>query len=186
MAPFVCPPWIGYLLINPFRKFLENPKNMLGPLVREGMVILEPGCGMGYFTLPLARMTGPGGRVVVSDLEPRMLAALEKRARKARLLDRIEIRRARGDDLGLEGLEQTVDLAVAIHVVHEVPDQRAFFGQIYAALKPGGECLVREPSFHVSRKRFEESMARAEGAGFKRRLLARGAGGLGALLLKEP
>ena len=54
-----CPRWFGYFLINPFRRFLENPRRILGPLVREGMTVLEPGCGMGYFTLPLGRMVGP-------------------------------------------------------------------------------------------------------------------------------
>ncbi|MBW1912872.1 MAG: methyltransferase type 11, partial [Deltaproteobacteria bacterium] len=62
MAKMVCPPWIGYLLLSPLRKFFENPDKMFGPYVREGMTVMEPGCGMGYFTLPLARMVGPEGQ----------------------------------------------------------------------------------------------------------------------------
>ena len=64
MANRVCPHWVGYLLINPLRNLFENPNKILGPFVQEGMTVLEPGCGMGYFTLPLARMVGPKGRIV--------------------------------------------------------------------------------------------------------------------------
>ena len=64
MAAHVCPPWIGYFLLNPLRKLVENPRGIFEPFVREGMTVLEPGCAMGFFTLPLARMVGPSGRVV--------------------------------------------------------------------------------------------------------------------------
>ena len=91
MAARICPPWKGYLLLNPLRKLLENPNKILGQFVREGMTVLEPGCGMGYFTLPLARLVGPEGRVVAVEIQPKMLSALERRARKAGLLSRIEL-----------------------------------------------------------------------------------------------
>lgn len=80
MTRLVCPPWVGYLLVNPVRKLLENPDKIMGRFVREGMVVLEPGCGMGYFTLPLARMVGQKGRVVAVDIEPKMLSMLARRA----------------------------------------------------------------------------------------------------------
>ena len=126
MAARICPPWKGYLLINPLRKLLENPNKILGQFVREGMTVLEPGCGMGYFTLPLARLVGPEGRVVAVEIQPKMLSALERRARKAGLLSRIELRQARADRLGVEDLAGEVDFAGALHLVHEVPDQSFF------------------------------------------------------------
>ena len=94
MAERVCPPWMGYLLINPLRKLLEKPNKLLGQFVEEGMTVLEPGSGMGYFTLPLARMVGPEGRVVAVEIQPKMLAVLERRAHKAGLSQRIELRQA--------------------------------------------------------------------------------------------
>ncbi len=74
------------LLASPVRRWMgENPEALLTPYVREGMTVLEPGPGMGFFTLPLARMVGPAGRVVAVDIQARMLDALERRARKAGL-----------------------------------------------------------------------------------------------------
>ena len=68
MEQRVCPPWVGYLLLNPLRRFFENPNKLFGAFVREGMTVLEPGCGMGYFTLPLAEMVGASGKVIVVDV----------------------------------------------------------------------------------------------------------------------
>ena len=69
MAHQICPTWVGYLLLSPLRKLLENPDKILRCFIREGMTVLEPGCDMGYFTLPVARMVGPRGKVVAVDLQ---------------------------------------------------------------------------------------------------------------------
>ena len=101
MARCVCPWWLGYLLVSPLRRLWEHPVRTLGPFVREGMLVLEPGCGMGFFTLDLARIVGPGGRVVAVDVQEKMLAGLRRRAAGAGLLDRIDARLARADSLGV-------------------------------------------------------------------------------------
>ena len=49
---------------------------ILSPLVSEGMTVLEPGPGMGFFTLELARLVGPHGRVVSVEMQAKMLEAL--------------------------------------------------------------------------------------------------------------
>ena len=167
MAGRVCPPWVGYLLLSPVRKLLENPDTILGPFVKEGMIVLEPGCGMGYFTLPLARMVGPKGRVVAVEIQPKMLSVLGRRAGKAGLLERIELRRAGAAGLGLEDLSEKVDFAAAIHMVHELPDPSFFFSEIRKTLKPGGKLLVVEPKGHVSQNQFEQMAAGAEKIGLK-------------------
>jgi len=167
MGDRVCPFWVGYLLLNPLRKLLENPNKILAPFVREGMIVLEPGCGMGYFTLPLARMVGSRGKVIVVEVQAKMLAALEKRARKANLLDRIECRQTKSEGLGVADFFEQVDLAVAIHMVHEVSEQTFFFEEVWKALKLGGKLLVIEPRGHVSRAQFEQTLKAAENKGFR-------------------
>jgi len=166
MAERVCPPWMGYFLLNPLRKLVENPHRMLGPFVREGMTVLEPGCAMGFFTLPLARMVGPSGRVIALEIQGRMLSVLGRRAERAGLADRIELRRVGADGYGLDDLSDLVDFAAAIHVVHEVVDKTVFFAHIWQALRPGGRLLVVEPKGHVSKQAFKETTAIAEKAGF--------------------
>ena len=77
MPSHTCPWWLGYLLVTPLRRLKEDPARILAPHVQEGMTVLEPGPGMGFFTLELSRRVGPRGRVVAVDLQEEMLAALE-------------------------------------------------------------------------------------------------------------
>ena len=162
----VCPWWLGYFLSCPLRRFVENPEKLLGPYVRQGMVVVEPGCGMGFFSLPLARMVGPSGRVVCVDLQPRMITRLVKRAKKRGLLDRIEAVVCTENDLGLESHRETIDLAAAIHVVHEVPDASRFLTQIHNALKRSARLLILEPKGHVTLQEFNKTLDQARQAGF--------------------
>ena len=168
MADHICPPWVGRLLLSPLRSLFENPKKILGPFVREGMVVLEPGCAMGYFTLPLARMVGSDGKVIAVDIQPEMLASLDKRARKAGLTDRIDIREAGPEGLGIEDVAQSADFCTLIHVAHEVPDQNRLLSEISCTLKPGGKLLVIEPGWHVTEEGFELSLSAASAAGLRR------------------
>ncbi|KAA0252742.1 MAG: class I SAM-dependent methyltransferase [Acidobacteria bacterium] len=162
----VCPWWIGALLCCPVRKLVEPPGRLLGPHVRPGMTVLEPGCGMGFFSLPLARMVGPQGKVVCVDLQPKMIEGLRRRARRAGLSDRVEASVCTGADLGVERHAGRFDLAVAVHMLHEVARPEAFLAQVFAALRPGGSLLVLEPRGHVSREALEASLALAETTGF--------------------
>jgi ubiquinone/menaquinone biosynthesis C-methylase UbiE len=131
------------------------------------MTVLEPGCGMGYFTIPMAQMVGSGGRVIVVDIQSKMLSALERRANKAGLGDRIVCRLAGDSGMGLEDFRGKVDFAVAIHVVHEMPDQGSFFAEVHDALKPGGKLLVVEPKGHVREGPFRETLSAAQQVGFQ-------------------
>jgi ubiquinone/menaquinone biosynthesis C-methylase UbiE len=129
------------------------------------MVVVEPGCGMGYFTLDLARIVGPAGRVVAIDLQLEMVDRLRRRAAHAGLERAIETRLARPDRLGIDDLAGRVDFVLAFYVVHEMERPDAFYAEVAAALKPGGAVLVVEPPLHVSRGEFEASLGIAERAG---------------------
>jgi SAM-dependent methyltransferase len=168
----VCPWYLGYFLASPVRRLLEKPEAILQPYVEAGMTVLEPGCGMGFFSLPLARLVGPGGKVLCVDLQQKMIDGLVRRARKARVLDRIETAVCRPDDLGVAAWSGTIDLALAIHVVHEIPDAGRFLRQIHESLRSGGALVIIEPKGHVSAEQFADTIALAEAAGFSRDLEA--------------
>ncbi|MBN2498068.1 MAG: methyltransferase domain-containing protein [Deltaproteobacteria bacterium] len=167
MAAHLCPPYLGYLLVNPLRRLVDKPEKLLGPFVKEGMTVLEPGPAMGFFTLPLARMVGPKGRVVVLEVQQKMLDRLIQRARRAGLADRIEPRLVTQAEPGMSDLEGRVDFAAALNVVHEVSDPVAFLVSTHAALKPGGKLLLVEPRGPVSAEDFEQTVGRVKRAGFE-------------------
>jgi len=164
--PHVCPWYMGYLLANPLRKLAQSPKAILSPHVRLGDRVLEPGPGMGFFTLELARLVGPSGKVHAVDLEPRMLAALSRRAARAGVAGQVETRVASPASLGIDDLKGTVDFALAFAMVHELPDADAFFSELAMALKPGGRILLAEPDGHVDETAFAGELDVAGRHGF--------------------
>jgi len=167
MAQRVCPVWVGYLSVSPFRKLLQNPEKILSPYVETGMKVLDIGCSMGFFSLPLAQMVGSDGKVICVDLQQKMIEYLEKRAKKAGLSKRIETRICSESSFALDGLMEEIDFALAFYMVHEVPDVYSFFSQIHKAIRPGGRFLVVEPKGHVSQKDFEVTVSIAEKASFR-------------------
>jgi ubiquinone/menaquinone biosynthesis C-methylase UbiE len=161
----VCPWWMGYFLASPLRRLVQNPERTLRPYLREGMRVLEIGPGMGFFTLPMARMTGDKGKIYCVDIQQQMLDSLGRRAEKSGLSARIECRRCTNISLGVGDLAGTIDLAVAIAVVHEVPDARTLFREIHSCLRESGKVLVAEPGKRVSTDEFSATLAAAAEAG---------------------
>lgn len=163
----VCPWWLGYFLLNPFRRIEQNPRQILAAYVHEGMTVLEPGPGMGFFTVELLRMVGNSGRVVAVDIQPKMLAKLKRRAAKAGLLDRLDARLGSADSIGIADLRGSVDFILAFAVVHELPDASCFFAEVAEVSKPDTQLLVAEPKGHVETAEFEGELRLAAQVGFK-------------------
>ena len=162
----VCPWWLGYVLISPLRRWRQDPRKILASYVREGMTVLEPGPGMGFFTLELARLAGPSGRVVAVDIQSKMLETLRRRAGKQGLLDRVETRAAQTDSMGLADRRGAFDFALAFAMVHELRSAAAFFRETAEALKPGALLLLAEPRGHVKAAQFDAELQAAAAAGF--------------------
>jgi len=166
MAKRVCPWWLGYFLASPLRGLVYDPASIVAPYVRSGMTVLEPGPGMGFFTLELARQVGTSGRVVAVDVQPRMIAGLKRRAAKAGVLERVDVRLAAPDSLGVGDLAGSVDFTLAFAVVHEMPAAGPFFAEVAKASKPAASLLFVEPAGHVSTKEWEAELQAALRAGF--------------------
>lgn len=165
MSDRVCPWWMGPLLLNPLRRWTVRPERLLAAYVRDGMTVLEPGPGMGFFTLPLAYLAGPHGKVIAVDIQPKMLEKLRERAMRAQLADRIETRLATRDSLQIIDLVGSIDFVLAFAMVHETPSTDRFFREIATVLKPGATLLVVEPSGHVRDEKFDAEIEAAQAAG---------------------
>jgi ubiquinone/menaquinone biosynthesis C-methylase UbiE len=155
----VCPWWLIWTFDNPLRKLLQRQDEILSGLVKEGDTAVDIGCGIGYFTIPLARLVGRTGKVIAVDLQERMLAGMGKRARKNGVQDRIIPHKCTPQSLGIKG---PADFILAFYMVHEVPDQAHLFSEIASILKPGGRLLVVEPGMHVKEDAFERTVKTAQ------------------------
>ncbi len=166
MTEHVCPWWAGYFLANRLRKLLQNPYKILAPYIKPGMNVLDVGSAMGFFSLPLAQMVGPGGKVVCIDVQPKMLQVLRRRAAEAGLAQRIEAHVSTGDAIGLSGRDNSFDFALAFTMMHEVGNQANFLREIFQMLKPGASLLLTEPIKHVPQAEFDRTISLAQREGF--------------------
>jgi ubiquinone/menaquinone biosynthesis C-methylase UbiE len=145
---------------------LQDPEEIVKPYIEEGMSVLDVGCGMGFFSLPMAKLVGEKGRIVCIDLQEKMIKGLLARAKKAELTDRIDARVCAQSLLGVSDLAGEIDFALAFALVHEVPDKGHLFAEIYNAMKPTGKLLLAEPRGHVSKPDFERTVSLAQSRGF--------------------
>ena len=159
----ICPWWLCFTFDNPLRRLLHNPGQILRPYVKPGDQVIDVGAGMGYFTIPLAKLVGPTGRVTAIDLQPRILSALGRRAARNGVAEIVSPCLATPDSLGEH---PKADFILAFWMAHEVPEQERFLKEIRQLLKPEKLFLLVEPKLHVSEKAFRQTLDTAQALGF--------------------
>ena len=158
----VCPVERAGNLDNRIRRWVQDPRKILGPYVREGMTVLDIGCGPGFFSVEMAQLVGESGRVIAADLQEGMLERLRNKIQGTELEQRITLHQC--PDGGI-GVSDKVDFVLAFYMVHEIPNQQEFLAEIQSILKPDGQVLIVEPPFHVSKRAFEETIGKARDGG---------------------
>jgi arsenite methyltransferase len=165
-----CPASLSWLVHNPIRRRYMRP--ILGRVgIRSGERVLELGPGPGAFTLDAARRVGPEGQLVVVDIQPEMIAQVERRVRAAGLAN-VEMHVASAYDLPLA--DASVDRAFLITVLPEIPDRRRALAELRRVLrspepaegKPGGVLSITEEFLDPDYLFAPETIRLVEAAGF--------------------
>lgn len=135
-----------------FARFGAELVSRAAPAV--GASALDLGCGRGHVLFPLAEAVGPAGRVVATDLSPRMveLTAAEVAERGLRNVV-VEVGDAAAPAFG----PASFDVVTAGMVMFFVPDPRAALRAVREVLRPGGRLAMS--SFGPSDPKFAETMA---------------------------
>jgi ubiquinone/menaquinone biosynthesis C-methylase UbiE len=184
MAERVCPWYLGYFLASPLRRLYQDPEKIFSPYVKPGMKVLEIGPGMGFFSLPLAKLVGETGHIYCTDIQKKMLESLRKRADRENLLERIDIRLCDETSLQIPDLAGSMDFALAFAVIHEVPNQKLLLKEIFDSLRKDGMLLIAEPKGHVTLEGFEKTLDLAQRNGMKKENIPDIRGSFSALLYK--
>ncbi len=127
-----------------FRYRFFGPVNILkGADIQPGQIILEVGCGTGYFTLPVARLIGDQGCLVAIDVLPDSVELVSKKVRKAGLKN---ARVVRGDalDTGLDAESFDVVLLFGVIPAPMLPLSR-LLPEMHRVLKENGSLAVWPP-----------------------------------------
>jgi len=162
----------GYIAVmeSPSRAEWQKPEEVLAALgLQRGQIACDIGAGPGYFTLRLANVVGPSGRVYAVDVEPGMLAALLERLEKTTARNVTPVLSLPDDPLLPDGL---CDLVLIVDTYHHFPDGEAYLRRLARTLAPRGRIAnvdfqkrptpVGPPLDHrVSREDFVATAARA-------------------------
>ena len=160
MTHIRCPPWFVWTLDNGIRRLIHNPKRMFCKYLKRGTSVVDLGCGSGTFTLDIAKMVGPRGKVIAVDIQQEMLDMIKK---KAEGLGNIKYHKC-GANIGLK---EKVDVIIAFWMFHEVKTQQRYMKDLKSMMKKGSRFLLVEPKVHVSGREFEEEVNMAIKLGLK-------------------
>jgi ubiquinone/menaquinone biosynthesis C-methylase UbiE len=123
-------------LERPERLEEERTDKLLQALpVKPGMTIADIGAGSGYYTFPLAKKVGPGGKVLAVDIQKEMLAIIRRRM-KAGKVSNVEPVLGTATDPKLP--EGKVDLILLVDVYHEFSHPYEMTEAMVKALRPKG------------------------------------------------
>ena len=161
----VCPWQHGSLLTISARKLLTNPRRITEPYISAGMTIMDIGCGMGFFTIPMSDIVGKQGKVIAVDLQPEMLEGMKKNAQKVGNRN-ITAHVCSIQSLNVELWNGMIDFALMFWMLHEVPDAERLIREIYDVLTPTGILLFAEPVVHVGREKYKKSLDMIKQSGF--------------------
>lgn len=142
---FPAPAFIGRGLDSDFRRRLQPPDKLVQRSgIKDGMHVLEIGCGSGAYTTFVARAVGGEGKVYALDIQPEMLQQLENKLAKPENKDirNIELVNSSAYDLPFD--DDSLDLVYMVTVFQEIPDRSRALQQVKRVLKPGGILAVTE------------------------------------------
>ena len=113
----------------------NEPRQLVRLLgIRSGMTVADIGAGSGYYVVRLSPVVGPRGRIIAEDVVPEYIQGLRKRVRD-RGLENVVINRGEPHDPGLPA--DSLDLAILVHMYHEITQPYALLYNLVPAFKPG-------------------------------------------------
>jgi len=130
-------------LDHPWRRRYRNPGALLGLFgLFNGMQVADLGCGTGLFTVEMARKVGQTGTVHAVDLHAPLLAQTQRRAAAAGVAERVRCHQSGIHTLPLA--DKSVDVAVMVAVLGELPARDLALEEVHRVLKPGARLAVSE------------------------------------------
>ena len=129
----------AFFLDNPIRRLIQPPSELIEKLtINPNDVIMDFGCGPGYYTIELAKKAK---RVMAVDLSPEMLKKAQNKAEKAGVKN-IQFLQSNGTNIQLE--DSSVDMILLVTVYHEVGESEAVLKEFNRILKPEGKLIIVE------------------------------------------
>jgi ubiquinone/menaquinone biosynthesis C-methylase UbiE len=133
------------ILASDFRRKLQPEEKIVERSgIKAGMSVLELGCGLGVYTLGLARAVGNKGKLYALDMQLAMIERLRRRLEKPEYTEFTNIETRLANAYELPFTDESIDSVVMVAVLPEIPDKDRALKEIGRILKPGGILAISE------------------------------------------
>lgn len=131
----------GFMMESRLRQWLMNPvKTLQGAGIEPGQVVLEVGCGTGFFTIPAAKLLGDQGHLVAMDPLQDYARRVSKKAKSAGLKN-VRVLKRDALNTGLDTASMDMVLLFGVIPFPSLPLNR-LLPEMYRILKPEGRMAV--------------------------------------------
>jgi SAM-dependent methyltransferase len=127
--------------------------------IKSGMTVADIGAGSGYYVVRLSPIVGPRGRIIAQDVVPKYLRALRSRVRDLGLQN-VVISPGEPHDPRLP--VDSLDIAILVHMYHEIAQPYALLYNLVPALKPGARVGIVDAYGPTSEHGTPPSLLRCE------------------------
>jgi SAM-dependent methyltransferase len=134
VAPIVSPSWHESEAARDAEGEVDTVMSRLG--LSATSTVADIGAGRGYYTVRLAKHVA---HVYAEDVTPSYVSALRARVNDAHLTD---VTVTLGDTADPHLRAGSIDVALLVHMYHEVSQPYGLLEHIYDALKPGGRVAI--------------------------------------------
>jgi ubiquinone/menaquinone biosynthesis C-methylase UbiE len=120
----------------------EQPEKALAALsLKPGMFVGDVGAGTGFYSIRIAQLVSPNGKVFANDIQPLMLERLRKNA-AAHNINNIET--VLGTESNPNLPTNSLDLVIMVDVYHELSRPQRMLDCIHDSLKADGKLVLLE------------------------------------------
>lgn len=132
------PEILAFTLSSPVRRLFDPPEQLVRKLKFKATdVVIDFGCGTGFFTIPIAKLAG---RTIGIDISPSMLEKATSYAKRSGVT--VEFMRSDGTEVRLK--DRCVDVILLVHVFHEVENRIMVLGEFSRILRLSGRLIIVE------------------------------------------
>jgi SAM-dependent methyltransferase len=127
--------------------------------IKTGMSVADIGAGSGYYTVRLSPIVGAGGHIVAQDVQSDYLQGLSKRVHDL-ALGNVTIGIGEPHDPRLPA--QSIDVAILVHMYHEIAQPYALLYNLVPALKFGARVGIVDGTAGTSEHGTPPTLLRCE------------------------
>lgn len=166
-SPF--PSGLAFLLDSRLRRILtDRKKKVLAAGVKSGDMVLELGCGPGFYTEELSRTVGGEGRVYAQDVQAEMVNRLKKKISKQGLNNVVPLL-VSSARIPIES--GSIDVVFAANVFEEIDKEgltEATVAEVERLCKEGATVFIEDHKFGGTKPVIEKVVKLLEKTGFRR------------------